>query len=132
MLHAVAREAFRNFDVGTTKCYSPMDQHRLIRIIDAVGRHDFNNRIRKMAKVPQTTPRALNSFELTPNHKTHIASNRGKRFSICSVGLDVDEVEGKLDGENEVKSDSEFEDKLDGEIEAKLDGEIEATVNGEI
>uniref|UniRef100_A0A7S2BVR7 TIR domain-containing protein n=1 Tax=Octactis speculum TaxID=3111310 RepID=A0A7S2BVR7_9STRA len=65
------REAFRIFDVATTKCYSPMDQHRLMRIIDAVGRSDFNDKIRKMAKVPLETTKA----QKPPQHSSPKASS---------------------------------------------------------
>jgi len=71
LLDGNVQEEFRNFDVATTRCYSPMDQHRLMRIIDAVGRSDFNDKIRKMAKVPLETTKA----QKPPQHSSPKASS---------------------------------------------------------
>lgn len=47
---SVTVNGLKQFDVANATCYSPFDQFRLMQIIDAVGRNEFNAKVRKVGE----------------------------------------------------------------------------------
>lgn len=84
-------EALEKFSVDNARCYSPNDEEKLLRIIDAVGRSEFNMKIQKMARLmmKKKTPQVHRDFFCFPSDSSSGSDRRSEWGKKLHIGKGV-------------------------------------------